>query len=250
MKCKEVIYNLSILGHYNWHIHTNFSSCAKAEMNLSNILTVAKNAGLKKIALVDHHHRREDNILMNLAKLKNELNNSSQGKLKVVLGAELSAFGIGKYSDSIETNRKIEYRLYACNHYHLKFWEHPTTKTPRAYAEHSLAILTNLLSAQRADCIAHPFLGKYLKDKLPNPTLVTKSITDNELADILELGKNNDVAWELNPSLLSDPEFTKRYWNIGREVKVCFHLGTDAHQLLKIDTKPFINNLKLILGNS
>ena len=144
----------------------------------------------------------------------------------------------------------IEYRLYACNHYHLDFWEQPTVKSPRGYAEHSLAILKHLLPIQRADCIAHPFLGIYLKDKLSDPTSVTKAITDNELASILELGKNNDVAWEINPSILSDPEFAKRYWNIGREVRVCFHLGTDAHQLSKINTTPFVNKLKSILGDN
>lgn len=252
MENKQLLYDLSSLARFNCHVHTNFSTCANVEMTVPNILASAKDSGLEGVAFVNHHHSRKHNILNDIGQLKNEIE-ACRTKLKVFVGAELSAFGIGKYCDSIETNRMINYRLYACNHYHLSFWEHPVTKSPRAYAEHSLAILTCLLKSQRADCIAHPFiaeyLARYLKDKLYDHTSVTKAISDKELADILELGKNNDVAWELNAKvLLEDPQFARRYWNIGREVGVSFHFGTDAHRLSEIDPRQYIGRLKSILG--
>jgi len=250
VKTKQLLYDLSSLVRFNWHIHTNFSGCADAEMTIPNIFASAKDSGLEGIVFVDHHDSRKHDILSDLAQLKNEID-VCQTKLKVFVGAELSAFGIGKYSDSIETNRMIDYRLYACNHYHLNFWEHPATTSPRAYAEHSLAILTGLLKSQRADCIAHPFIGIYLqkKDKLYDHTSVTKAISDKELADILELGKNNNVAWELNAKVIpEDPQFARRYWNIGREVGVSFHFGTDAHRLSETDPRQYVSRLKSILG--
>lgn len=252
MKSKQLLYDLSSLVRFNYHVHTNFSTCANVEMTVPNILASARDSGLEGVAFVNHHHSRKHNILSDNAQLKNEIK-ACQTKLKVFVGAELSAFGIGKYCDSIETNRMIDYRLYACNHYHLSFWEHPATKSPRAYAEHSMEILTCLLKSQRADCIAHPFiaeyLARYLKDKLYDHTSVTKAISDKELADILELGNNNDVAWELNAKvLLKDPQFARRYWNIGREVGVSFHFGTDAHRLSEIDPRQYVGRLKSILG--
>lgn len=252
MESKQLLYDISSLVRFNCHVHTNFSTCANVEMTVPNILASAKDSGLEGVAFVNHHHSRKHNILSDNAQLKNEIE-ACQTKLKVFVGAELSAFGIGKYCDSIETNRMINYRLYACNHYHLSFWEHPAKTSPRAYAEHSLAILTCLLKSQRADCIAHPFIAKYLarylKDKLYDHTSVTKAISDKELADILELGKNNDVAWELNAKVIpEDPQFARRYWNIGREVGVSFHFGTDAHRLSEIDPRQYVGRLKSILG--
>jgi len=249
VKSKQLLHDLSILVRFNWHVHTNFSTCANVDMTVPSILASVKDSDLEGVAFVDHHRSRKHDIMSDLTQLKNEIE-VCQTKLKVFVGAELSAFGIGKYSDSIETNRMINYRLYACNHYHLSFWEHPATTSPRAYAEHSLAILTCLLKSQRADCIAHPFIvTSYLKGNLYAPTSVTRAISDKELANILELGKNNDVAWELNAKvILEDPQFARRYWNIGREVGVSFHFGTDAHRLSEIDPRQYVGRLESILG--
>ena len=228
-------YDLSELARSNWHIHTNFSPCASDEMTVPNILACARASGLELIALVDHHHSRNHDILKDIASVKKEVD-ATQTETRVIVGAELSAFGVGKYSDSIDTNCQIDFRLYACNHYHLNFWEHPEDRSPRGYAEHILAVLTHLLKSRRADCIAHPFVGKYLKGQLEDHTTVTKAISDQELAEIFELGKNNNVAWEMNTKIISeDIPFLRRCWNVGREVGVTFYLGSDAHMLSEID---------------
>lgn len=243
----KVIYDLFELTNFNYHIHTNKSECASVDMNVPNILSYALNSGLEGIALVDHHHTGKHNILEDLAWLKSEIL-KCKSSMKVFVGAELSAFGIGKYSDSIEVNRMIDYRLYACNHYHLSFWEHPAAGSPRAYAEHMLEILAALIASGRADCIAHPFVGMYLSERLKDPASVTRAITDRELADTLEMGKNNDVAWELNINALSaDRVFARRYWYIGREIGVTFHFATDAHELSKINSKQYMDLLKDII---
>jgi histidinol phosphatase-like PHP family hydrolase len=106
-------------------------------------------------------------------------------------------------------------------------------------------ILKNLIKAKRADCIAHPFVGIYLSDILDDPTEATRAIADNELADILQLGKNNQIAWELNTrAIFADPQFAKRLWAIGNEVGVKFLLGTDAHHLSEIE-EPKVIELKI-----
>lgn len=242
-------YDLSYLARCNYHIHTSFSECASSEMTLESIVSRAESLQLETIAIVDHHHCWTKGMEENLCNLKNKLS-SIKTDIKVLIGAELSAYGIGKYSDSIELNKMADYRLYACNHYHLNFWEHPSNQTYRGYAEHSLAVMSELIKSGRADCIAHPFMGYYLKDRLSDPTLITGAITDNELKDILQLGRDNNVAWEINDkALLYDPNFAKRYWSIGKEVGVTFNFGTDAHWLINIDTHQSMDELESLINS-
>ncbi|HRT81855.1 MAG TPA: hypothetical protein P5127_01700, partial [Oscillospiraceae bacterium] len=99
----------------------------------------------------------------------------------------------------------------------------------------------------RAHCFAHPFIGRFIgifEDK----TLVTKALTDNDLGDIFCLAKEHCVAWEINSgAVLGDPEFSRRYWNIGRECSVTFHYGTDAHLPENVDTAKSLALVKEIL---
>ncbi len=238
------MYILSILTQSNYHIHTRFSTCASTQMTVQNILVQANNAGLKRIALVDHDHDIGEGILDHVSLLKNQLK-QTQSSIEVIVGAELSAYGVDKYSISKDVSDQIDFRLYSTNHYHLDHWEHPQSKTPRAYAEHTLDILEQLIKAGRADCIAHPFIGIYLRDVLSDYKELTRTISDRELGDVLELGKAHNVAWELNTNAIYvDPLFAKRLWQIGREIEVKFLFGTDAHQLDEIE-EPAVLALKV-----
>ena len=228
----------------NYHIHTNFSVCAAKGMTVPYIISQSKKAGLEKIGLVDHDHDNWDDLLDKINYLNEEVQEINPD-INVIVGAELSAYGINKYGVDLETNEQIDFRFYSTNHYHLEFWEHPQNKTPRNYAEHTLQILNDLIFSGRADCIAHPFVGFYLRGILDDFTEVTRVITDNELADILKLGVQKNVSWELNTkAIYADPIFAKRLWKSGREVGAAFVIGTDAHQLFEIE-EPKVIELKL-----
>jgi len=216
-------------------------------MTAPNVLECAKNNHIKIIAFTDHYNSKDTKIINNNENLKKQAE-ACNTNIKVLYGSELSAYGIGKYLDDIDINQQLGYRLYSYNHYHLEYWEHPEEKTPRGYVNHALALLEHLLKSKRADCIAHPFIGRFIRC-FDDRTLVTKEIKDNELGDILELGKDNEVAWELNVnSIIADPEFGRRYWNIGKEVGVVFNMGTDAHRLQYISTLQYLEKIKEILG--
>lgn len=240
-------YNLDELGLGNCHIHTNYSTCAQSEMSVAAIIQAAEASKLKRIALTDHHHMDDRDILGNIRAIKAEIA-QLKPKVKVLVGAELSAYGIDKYSESLEINRQIGFRLYACNHYHLDFWEHPVDKSPRGYAEHNLAVTRALIESKRADCIAHPFVQSYLSNKFADITVITRMIKDIELENIFRLGIKHNVAWEINEKLVNlDPEFIRRFWQIGKTIRVEFRLGTDAHSLTKINTCQLVEKLKAIL---
>jgi histidinol phosphatase-like PHP family hydrolase len=123
----EAIYDLDELAAWNMHIHTTFSSCAKPEMKIAGIIQEARRAGLKQIAITDHYNSADVDRLSQIKILRAELAEAGLDgtDLKILYGAELSAYGIGKFLDTPEVNAALEYRLYSYNHSHLDFWEHP-----------------------------------------------------------------------------------------------------------------------------
>lgn len=242
----EQNYDLELLIRQNLHIHTTYSPCASREMIVSDILEAAAKDNIRVIAFTDHYNSKDFKILDVNRDLKRQVEQSG-ADLQVLYGAELSAYGVGKFLDDSDINEALDYRLYSYNHYHLDYWEHPEDKSPRGYVHHALEVLESLFATSRADCIAHPFIGRFIK-RFPDRTLVTKEITDHELGDILEQGKCSHAAWELNvPALFADPEFSKRYWHIGKEVGVVFHMGTDAHSLAAVGTSRHVERLKQLL---
>lgn len=247
MFCFERCYDLDELTRSNMHIHTHFSSCAKPEMTFSAIVKEAERCGLTDIALTDHSGPDEkDQISRCFETLKKE-RDGTDTRVRVRIGSELSLYGVGKYSETPETMRKLEYRLFAQNHYHLRTWEHPEDRSPRGYILHTLACLSELFNTDYADCIAHPIAPIKIKS-LENPERLFDSISDNELGGIMEKAENARCAWELHSGVvLTWPEWSRRFFNIGREVGSHFTFASDAHTIAAIDPAPVLPQYKKIL---
>lgn len=274
MYIHEAVYNIDDLLHENLHIHTEFSTCAAREMTLENIFEQAKKTKLHTIALTDHHHPpkvgfldKTQEWLRNRQKRKNgepvtllekiayqraELE-KKELPFKVLVGAEVSSYDVGKFSDTDEENAELDYRLYACNHYHIEVWVQPEDRSLDSYINRSFENIEALLKANRADCIAHPFTGRYLMKRITDdlggdPCKFSAAITDEQIAKAMELSKLSETAWELNiPSVLGDPIFHRRFFNIGREVGAVFNIGMDAHKLSALDPAVYAEELKKIL---
>ena len=243
----EKTYDIDELVKHNLHLHTRFSGCAKPEMIAADIVKKAEECGLEMIALTDHNYPQKKNAV---AQQRYEILRELEGietSVKVLVGAELSAYGVGKFADDISCDNSLDYRLYTTNHYHQGYWEHPEIITPRAYAEHMLAIMDSVIESGRADCFAHPFMAGYIH-AFEDSHDVTRAFTDNEIGDIMEKANNHEIAWELNvPAVLGDPEFFHRYFQIGKEIGVVFNIGTDGHRLDRVDSKQFAGQFKEIL---
>lgn len=244
----EKTYDIEELAKWNMHMHTTFSKCAKEGMDFENIIAHAEAANLEMIALTDHYNdditieEYLDNILGNRKKA-----NECGSKIKILIGNELSGYGIGKTLESDDYRALLDYKLYSLNHYHLGFWEHPEDKSARGYAEHSLKNAESIIVSGKADCIAHPFIGRFIRS-LEDRNDITRAIKDNELGDLFQLAVKHEVAFEINTgSVMQDPEFAKRMWNIGKETGLMFNMGTDAHTPAAIDVAQHIPRIKEIL---
>lgn len=241
----EKTYDLDELVRHNMHIHTTFSGCAKPEMTVHDIIATAEEAGLTMIALTDHDDPADKNIVAPRRKIL--LDEIGETDIKVLVGAELSCTGIGKFLNDEECDSQMDYKLYTMNHFHVSFWDQPEEKTPRGYAVQMLKMAESVIEMRQADCFAHPLMPGYIKT-LPDSLEVTKAYTDNELGDIMEKATRKEIAWELNTrAVMRYPEFFRRYFQIGKEVGAVFNVGTDAHRLCDINSKQFSEQLKEIL---
>lgn len=236
---KTKIRNLLLdLAAENWHVHTGASDCAEKEMTPAHIAREAEKAGLKTVALTDHHHPGQGSLLESQAELILKIA-EIKTSVRLVAGAELSAFGVGRFSDSEHENRRLAFRLYATNHYHLSSWEQPREKTARGYKDHMLAATHALLDAGRADCVAHPFQGSYAaRASGIAASAISEAYTDAEISLCLEKGKRAKVAFEINLAMLShEPAFAFRFLRLALETGADLRLGTDAHSLARVETR-------------
>ena len=160
----EPTYELDELARYNFHIHTNFSNCAKAEMNLVDIIAADEAAELKIIALTDHFNNDNTNkeCLERNRYLREEAQKTGT-QLKILFGGELSGYAPGKSLENEEVRLALDYNLFSCNHYHLDFWGQPDDKSARGYAEYSIAVIGSQIISGKADCVAHPFIGRFIR---------------------------------------------------------------------------------------
>jgi len=245
----EKCFDIDELTRNNFHTHSVFSLCSKPEMVFESMVKKAEECGLKTLAITDHSDPGDDiDSYGNFLILKDRLSRMDT-PVRVLIGAELSAYGVGKFAEPREVDRALDWASYSCVHYHLDCWEHPQDRSPSGYAAHMLEVLEALFATDRADSIAHPFSpGKMKFFSEEERKLTLASITDNQLGDIMEKGEAAGCAWELHYStLMNFPEFAKRFWNTGKEVGVHFTFGTDAHTLASLDTRGCGERLKEIL---
>lgn len=244
----EKTYDIDELVRCNMHTHSTFSLCSKPEMTLTNMIAAAEKFGLDTLAITDHSDPGSDiDIIADSLILRKRLSRI-ETNVRVLIGSELSAYGIGRYAETRERDRMLDFASYSHVHYHLETWEQPEDRSPRGYAVHMLAVLSALFETDRADCVAHPFSPnkmKFFNEEEKRLTLV--SITDNELGDILAKGEQAGCAWEIHtPTFLKYREFSKRFWDIGKEAGVHFSVGTDAHNLAALNTFAYADDIRLV----
>lgn len=245
----EKTYDIDELCRNNMHTHSVFSKCSKPEMVFEDMIRAAERFGLDTLAVTDHSDFRDEiNSVANYRRLKKRLE-KLETSVRVIVGAETSAYGVGKYAEPYRIDREIEFCNYSCVHYHLDYWEQPEDRSPRGYAEHMLRVMDALFETDRADSIAHPFspCKMHFFSRSESEEMLSL-ITDSELGDIMLKGERAGCAWELHQSsVVCYPEFYRRFFYTGREAGVHFTVGTDAHRLANIGTREFAEKLKEIL---
>lgn len=245
----ERTYDYNALARHNVHTHSVFSKCAKPEMTLEAMILQAERCGLKTLAITDHSDPGDEiDTYGNFLLLKERLK-GIKTDVRVLIGAELSVYGTGRYAEPYAVDKALDFASYSHVHYHLDAWEHPEDRSPAGYAAHNLAVLGALFRTDRADNIAHPFSPnkmKFFNEAEKAATL--DALSDNDLGDILEKGERAGCSWELHtPTFFRYPAFSRRFFLLGKEVGVHFCVGTDAHTLAAISTAGIAERMKAVV---
>lgn len=246
----EKTYDPKELCRNNMHTHSVFSKCSKPEMTFEAMIRAAEDFGLSALAVTDHSDPGDDiDSFGNFLLLKERLK-TVDTPVRVLVGAELSVYGIGKYAEKYEVDKALDFSSYSHIHYHLDCWDQPEDRSPAGYAAHNVRVLEELFKTGRADCIAHPFSPlkmHFFNEEQKAATL--SALTDNALGDILQKGEEAQCMWELHtPTVFRFPDFSRRFFNLGREVGVHFCVGTDAHNLAALDTPALTERLREVIG--
>ena len=107
----EATYDIDELLRYNFHIHTTFSGCAKPDMILKDIVAEAERCGLEIIALTDHSNLGDNlRVVSENTPLLREQLAAVETDVKVLIGSEISAYAVGKYSETKEFCETLDYR--------------------------------------------------------------------------------------------------------------------------------------------
>ncbi len=240
-------YDIDELLTKNLHIHSQFSSCARREMVFDAIIRRAEECGYDTIAITDHSGPLVGESIMRCFDENRRLRDECGTKMRVLIGSEISLFGIGVYSETPDVMEKLEYRLFAQNHYHLRCWEQPEDRSYRGYVNHTIACLEELFASGYADCIAHPIAPVKL-NRVPEPGKILTEITDAELGDLMQHAEAAGVAWELHRGAVCGwPEFARRFYNLGREIGSHFIYASDSHDLASISPEDVREEYKKIL---
>ena len=203
MKCIE--------SEADYHIHANYNDHSSSDMTIPNIINVATEKNLNKIAITEHVRKTSEWIPGYLAEINNVKKIASD--LEIIPGFEAKILSDGTI-DFPETYKQF----YIIASFHTKY----VKKEIWIYA------LNSVLEIEYVDVIGH---------LAPEESF---DLTSEELENLARLIKKNDKVVELNAKYIRPPlEWVSEFKRHG----VKFHLGSDAHRLQDIGDFNSINHL-------
>ena len=221
---------------HDFHIHSNASACAKAEMTVENIIATAVRKRLRVVGVSDHLPPSKDDAMRMIDRTRAAISGLSR-PLTVFVGGEAQMNTPHVASIDKEVAESIDYVLIAANHYHLADVENPFQRTPEAFAAHHLAMLEGAVDTGFCDVIAHPFLLPLPQDFDQESFL--GAFDRREVERILKKAVRAGVALEVNPRkyVPRAPWFFSELLVLAHRIGLHFAMGSDSHAIENIGDK-------------
>ena len=235
---------------FDLHVHTFHSPCGKPEMVPTDIVRVAVERGLTRLAITDHFYPFTDpGIFDDIRTAVAETEAVRNNALKVYFGAEVEIMSPGKTAGSPELAEGLDFVMAGASHFQNKgITELPAGLDDRDTAEYVLKIFEYAVSLPWVDVIAHPFFV------IPSicPATVYDCLQDAELLEALELARENKVAMEISRRIFHTEEhlrFAWRFYPLCKKAGLKFSIGSDAHRLEDIGNvhilEPFLEEINI-----
>ncbi len=233
----------------DFHVHTRYSACARAEMRLKEIVEVCEQIGIKYLGITDHVDLGTDKQILQYVKEEIRAIHTS---VQVYLGCEVEIVEIGKHalgSDGSSTRSEygLDFVAAAANHFHSSEVAQPKDRSLRGIARHFLEMFSYASTLEFVDVIAHPLV---VYPHTFDPACLT-FLEDSELMEAISLAKENHIAMEISPRVLMSYQidFSIRFYRLCKKAGLKFSIGSDAHSLSNVGNarilEPVIRSLDL-----
>ena len=221
----------------DFHVHTHLSPCGSPEATVAAMLRRAQEKGLAAIGFADHftpqpvpgcgfydHQRIHilDSLREELVQIADEVD------IAVLVGVEADYTRAGEACLDAEVLAQTDHVICAASHFHLPAAPVPETDTPRAKADLMLRMAREALAQRGISVWAHPFDCPRMRPLAP----ILATITDDELAALIELANAREVAVEINGGpgqLAAYREAMAPFFRLARDLGARFTLTADAH---------------------
>ncbi len=235
-----------MIVHSDLHVHTTISACCSDETQTpEDLIPFLPKLGIGKIAFTDHLWQNPEvepsgwyskqNGEAHLLQKERCAALAAASGAKILFGCEAEMKAPGVFGITPDFREKMDIVLLASDHFHMKeFVQQPEDTTPAGVAKHMLAFFRSAAASGLADILAHPLWCYSFEDIYPE---IMAAVSDAELEDALAIAAQNNVAFELNGTILrkavqSGPAWQEALLRIACTAKDAgckFTLGSDSH---------------------
>ena len=221
----------------DFHVHTHLSPCGKPQATAAAMLARAREKGLAAIGFADHvtpgpvpgcpfYAEQRPHLLDELRAEIRALDGAPGLRVLVGVEADYSLAGPACLDDDLRA--RADHVVVAASHFHLPGAPEPADESARAKADLMLQVAAGALSLPGVQIWAHPFDCSRLRPLGP----ILETVTDGELAALIELAGERGVAVEINGGPGQEEGYRlamARFYGLAREMGARFTVTADAH---------------------
>jgi histidinol phosphatase-like PHP family hydrolase len=221
----------------DFHVHTHLSPCGQPEATAEALIAQAHNKGITTIGFADHitpqpvsdcsfYAQQRPTLLDNL---RDEIAHiPNKNGLNILIGIEAD-YTLAK-QDCLDTAllSQLDHVICAASHFHIPGAPKPASNTPRAKAELMLQMAQESLTVPGISVWAHPFDCSKMRPLAP----ILATITDQELAQLIEQANTHEIAIEINGGALQSGYYRDaipHFFELVKEMSARITITADAH---------------------
>ncbi len=221
----------------DWHVHSHFSPCARAEATAEAMIHRAWEKGLAAIGFADHFTPAPipglpfyDHLRLHiLDDLRAEISQLALPPgITVLVGMEADYTVAGEACLTPQAIAKADHVVCAASHHHLPTTPQPTDNRPRTKAELMLHMARGMLRVPGVSIWAHPFACSTMQPLGE----IAATMREEELAELIALANEREIAIEINGGAAQGDylQAMSRFFGLAREMGARFTITADAHK--------------------
>jgi histidinol phosphatase-like PHP family hydrolase len=201
----------------DYHVHCNYNDHSPQDLSVERVTRYAETINLKTLAFTEHVRRTSDWIPKYLEDIDRII--SSGTKMKIIAGFEAKILKDGSVDVPQEYEGHFLIASFHTKYYNKRDW---------------LFSLKSAISLPYVNVIGH---------LAPEESF---ELSDDEIIELSQLLKSNNKTIEINAKYRRPP---MKWLQTFKENNICFHLGSDAHNLTEVGNFDSITNLIDYINN-